>query len=162
MYINYLRLYRSMPRVRVYHATDSKHLTSFLSQGARKDKSSGHSADQGSGFYVYTQRGFAQNHAVDFRTKEGLPTLLSMEADVNSDDWDIDYEANANLAIDFLARNPELIKSIPDQEIEHNERKLLTSRTKVAQVKGFPYQSITLCYDVDGKGRLASKCYWTG
>jgi len=106
--------------VDLYHATNTGKnnsvIDSFKSSGAVSSLATGHG--QGQGFYVWTDRGSAVNHAKAIienpmvttnASTEGLPMVVTIEAILEPEKWDLDYEINKKKLIEWIYDNHELV-----------------------------------------------------
>lgn len=117
-----MMLFSTHPR-ELYHGTttgdDEATLDSFRSRGVLSGASGGYG--QGSGFFVYSDRASARKHAVGVATgrgasyrshkdNSGMPMVVSVEAVMEPEDWDIDYELNYRAVMDYLLKNFDGVK----------------------------------------------------
>jgi hypothetical protein len=137
-----------MDKIIVYHTTGTNELESLITNGARNNVGISKTAKkQGMGFYVYTTLERAKSHAEERpehsgRKENGTPIIVSLYVKLNTEEWDLDYEANRPLIMSFLINNLETIKRIPDGEINFRDKKIKTSKTKVsASGKGLVFNT---------------------
>lgn len=119
----------------VYHATytgpNLEILNSFIEKGADPKIAQGHG--QGAGFYVWTSKELAENHAINFlgeNPKLGNLMIIKMVVKPNPDLWDLDYELNGKIISTFIYENFELVKKIPDSVINVDGNRLCPSILK--------------------------------
>lgn len=118
--------------MRFYHATSTgpnlETLKSFLQHGVKTEQATG--SGQGAGFYVWTTKERAIDHALKFLADfaQGYPLIITVEATLNTKDWDLDYELHPDLVFTFLYNNFELFKQIPDGAILMDGIPLVVSR----------------------------------
>lgn len=116
----------------VYHATYAGEKTcifkSFIKEGAKSGLAQGYG--QGTGFYAWTRRELAVNHAINFlEDKPGsYKMIVKMRAKIRPADWDIDYEVDAKCAVRFIIDNFVIFKNIPDGLIDVGGDKLMPSK----------------------------------
>lgn len=115
-----MMLFSTAPK-ELYHGTvtgrGDANLRSFQSQGITA-RSKGYG--QGAGFFVYSDISSARKHAVglaggkgSYRThmdNSGKPMVVTVEAVLEPDEWDLDYEMNFKVVMDYLIRNFEAVK----------------------------------------------------
>ena len=71
------------------------------------------SKEQGAGFYVFKHKVSALNY---FKSQGSFikdPIVVVIDQDLNTDCFDIDYEAEADIARDFLVRNYDYLQTHP-------------------------------------------------
>jgi hypothetical protein len=117
-----MMLFSTSPRD-LYHGTvtgaDDENLKSFRDSGAVSGKSSGYG--QGSGFFVYTDAASARKQAAGIATgrgssyrggmdNKGRPMVVTVEAVLDPEDWDVDYELNHKAVMEFLLRNFDAVR----------------------------------------------------
>lgn len=115
-------LFSTRPR-ELHHGTvtgeDESNLRSFRERGAVASASGGYG--QGGGFFVYTDRASARRQAVAISTGRGAsyrghlknagnPMVVTVEAVMEPEDWDLDYELNHRAVMDYLLKNFERVK----------------------------------------------------
>lgn len=115
-------LFSTRPR-EVYHGTTTgagdATLASFRGRGVVSGMSGGYG--QGGGFFVYSDRASARRHAVGVATGRGAsyrggkdnagrPMVVTVEAVMEPDEWELDYELNYRAVMDYLLKNYEGIK----------------------------------------------------
>lgn len=115
-------LFSTGPR-ELYHGTvtgrDDSNLKGFREKGAMSSMSGGYG--QGGGFFVYTDRSSARKQAVGISTGRGAsyrgnmdnlgdPMVVTVEAVMEPEEWDIDYELNHKAVMDYLIKNFERVK----------------------------------------------------
>lgn len=120
------------PVVEVYHATctgiDDKILESFRS-GAREDMSDEHRL-QGMGFYVFTKREGALAHFDEVLKKpEGLPLIMTVEAEMDPSTWKLDVEAHAHILSRFVYDNFDAVYDIFDGFIKTDRGEFCPSKS---------------------------------
>jgi len=121
--------------MKFYHAActgpNLEILKSFVQVGIKTELATGHG--QGKGFFVWTNRELAVKHALEFLSdfKKGYPLIITVEADVNPIDWDLDYEVHKNEILKFLYDNFELLKQIPDRAVIIDDQPLIVSRCRL-------------------------------
>lgn len=94
-------------------------LASFRGRGVVSGMSGGYG--QGRGFFVYSDRASARKHAVGVSTgrgasyrrgrdNSGRPMVVTVEAVMEPDEWDLDYELNYRSVMEYLLRDFDRIK----------------------------------------------------
>lgn len=115
-----MMLFSTAPR-ELYHGTvtgrNDANLKSFRSRGA-VGMSKGYG--QSGGFFVYSSKESARRHAVGIATEKasyryhldnsGRPMVVTVEAVLDPDDWDIDYELNFKEVMEYLLKNFDAVK----------------------------------------------------
>ena len=105
----------------VFHGSntgaDNSVLQSFAN-GVRSNVAQGYG--QGAGFYVWSDKQTAAKHAMNIihddnmqtqaRT-DGLPMVVTIQATLTPEEWDLDYEANRNAILKWLHKNWESVKA---------------------------------------------------
>ncbi len=119
----------------VYHSTSTgtnlETIKSFLG-GIKTTIAKGYG--QGEGFYVWTAKKLALNHFEFLKDYiKGYPLLIIINANINPDEWDIDYEVDSSAAGNFIFNNfDSLFKKIPDNVIFiENRGFLFPSRSRI-------------------------------
>lgn len=117
-----MMLFSTAPR-ELYHGTvtgrEDSNLRGFRERGAVASMSGGHG--QGGGFFVYTDRGSARKQAVSISTGRGSgyrmgadntgnPMVVTVEAVMEPDEWDLDYELNHKAVMEYLLKNFDAVK----------------------------------------------------
>lgn len=117
-----MMMFSTRPR-ELYHGTvtgrDNINLESFRKRGAMSGASGGYG--QGKGFFVYTDKNSARKQAVGISTgmgasyrrdkeNSGRPMIVTVEAVLEPEDWDIDYELNYKNVMDYLLKNFDRVK----------------------------------------------------
>jgi hypothetical protein len=117
-----MMMFSTRPR-ELYHGTTAGEgestLASFRSRGVVSGASAGYG--QGGGFFVYSDRSSARKHAVGIATGRGSsyrsgrdnggrPMVITVEAVMEPDDWDIDYELNYRAVMEYLLKNFDSVK----------------------------------------------------
>lgn len=116
-----MMLFSTRPR-ELYHGTvvgkEQVNLRSFKSKGAMP-MSGGYG--QGGGFFVYSDRNSARKQAVSISTgkgssyrndadNSGRPMVVTVEVTMEPDQWDLDYELNYKLIMEYLLKNFDRVK----------------------------------------------------
>jgi hypothetical protein len=113
--------------VEVYHGTytgkDDRVLASFRTKGVLPNLASGYG--QGHGFYVWSDKKSAANHTNAIANDPmvstgadlgGAPMIVTIEAIMEPEKWDLDYEMNHEKMIDWLHDNHEMANEIAGAE----------------------------------------------
>lgn len=139
-------LFSTRPR-EVYHGTTTgagdATLESFRRRGVLSGASGGYG--QGSGFFVYSDRASARKHAVGVATGRGASyrggrdnagraMVVTVEAVMEPDEWDLDYELNYKTVMDYLLKNFDAIKE-KMQSDQISVEKVSMSRGELAGVR---------------------------
>lgn len=103
----------------VYHSTSTglnlENINSFLG-GIKTNVAKGYG--QGEAFYVWTTRKLALNHFEFIKNNiKGYPLLITIHANINPEEWDLDYELNERIIMTFIYNHFDLFKQIPDRAI---------------------------------------------
>jgi hypothetical protein len=122
-------------QVSLYHGSNTgvndSVLNSFKTQGARSDVAQGYG--QGAGFYVYTEKNRAINQAKmrvgggsNFTLAQGdtsgKPMVLTFNEMLDPATYDLDYELQKGLVVDWLYKNYETLKEKIAPKITAKER----------------------------------------
>lgn len=103
-------------RKEFYHGADKSHMQSFVA-GIKPEMAgvnhSGAGKEQGAGFYVFKHKVSALNYFKSQGSFIKEPIVVVIDQDLNTDCFDIDYEAEADTARDFLVRNYDYLQSHP-------------------------------------------------
>lgn len=116
-----MMMFSTRPR-ELYHGTvsgkDDSNLRSFKTKGAVSGISGGYG--QGRGFFVYSDKNSARKQAVGISTgagtsyrsskESGRPMVVTVQSIMEPEDWDLDYELNYKVVMDYLLRNFDAIK----------------------------------------------------
>lgn len=112
----------STKAVELYHGSntgsDNSVLHNFLQNGIKSDIAHGYG--QGSGFYVWSDRDSAINHSqsivkdsISTRSKsDGNPMIVTIRTIIEPDKWDMDYEFNKKIIVDWLYDNFDKIQPL--------------------------------------------------
>ena len=99
-----------------YHGADKSHMQSFIAGIKPEMAGTNHSGAgrlQGAGFYVFNNKHGALNYLKTQGDFNKEPIVIVIDEDLNTDCFDIDYEAEANTARDFLVKNYEYLHTHP-------------------------------------------------
>lgn len=108
--------------VELYHGSntgaDNSTLRSFKSHGILPSVAQGWG--QGAGFYVWSDKNSAIQHTkaikddtIQTKSKQdGLPMIVTVEAIPSPEKWDLDYEANRRILVNWLYENSDKFNQI--------------------------------------------------
>lgn len=120
----------------LYHGSntgaDFSMLYSFQSKGIIPDLAKGYG--QGAGFYVWSDKQSAINHTTQITDgiesqakRDGLPMVITIETLLDTENWDLDYEANRNVIINWLHLNWDSVKNNLGNILDINNSKKISS-----------------------------------
>ena len=105
----------------VYHGsntgTNNSALQSFQARGIQPNIAQGYG--QGAGFFVFSDKQTALNHTNSIVNNDnvqtqadtgGLPMIVTIEAILDPEQWDLDYEMNTNVILKWLHNNWATVK----------------------------------------------------
>jgi hypothetical protein len=146
----------------VFHATSTganlENINSFLG-GVRTNIAQGYG--QGQGFYVWTSKKLAFNHIEFIKENiKGYPLIITINANINPDDWDIDYEVNEISVMSFIYDHFELFKKIPDRAIMTETWGYLLPSLCTTKVRSGTQQIIVFQFQREGSNATLSKGCW--
>lgn len=134
-YLKNVQGYASGGSVSLYHGSNTgindSILESFKKEGARSDIAKGYG--QGSGFYVYTEKNRAINQAkmrvggggnfvLAQGDKSGKPMVLTFNEVLSPENYDLDYELQKGLVVDWMHKHYEVLKDKIAPKLTANER----------------------------------------
>jgi hypothetical protein len=129
-----LMMFSTKP-IEVYHGsntgTNFSTLKSFQ-QGIQANVAQGYG--QGAGFYVWSDKNSAVKHAtgitqgnvmITSADTTGLPMVVTVEAILNPEEWDLDYEISRNVILNWIHSNWETISNKLGDVLDINRTKKL-------------------------------------
>ena len=135
----------------VYHASatnDDFKILNSLRRGCQSDIAQGYG--QGPGFFIWTTEQGATNHIESgFVEEKGkYPIFVTLNINLNPQEWDLDYEGNYAIAVKFIVDNLPLINKIPDGEAMVDGKVILTSKLQYSpyKINDKDYSSIGVNY----------------
>ncbi|MAE13227.1 hypothetical protein CMO92_01560 [Candidatus Woesearchaeota archaeon] len=107
----------------VYHTSwtgeNFERLYDFFKNGVNTKRASGFG--QGHGFYVWCSLKKAFKHFIwhkKYFDIKGFPMILKFGVDINSSDWDLDYEVSSKMLVTYFMKHWDKISRIPNNVVK--------------------------------------------
>jgi len=122
--VNKLLKEANFGRIELYHGSDKSNMESFIS-GIKPEMAgtnhAGAGKEQGAGFYLFKNK----KHALQYVTHDATefikdPIIVVIDEELNTDCFDIDYEAEWKLVRNFISNHMQELKSNPAYGIKQS------------------------------------------